>query len=34
MLSAILECVFYLVSAIVICGGLFVLACYDDRIID
>lgn len=34
MLSALLEIAFYLVSAIVICGGLFILACYDDRIID
>lgn len=28
------EIAFYIVAAIVVCGGLFVWACYEDRIID
>lgn len=34
MLSLLLEIAFYLIIALVGCGGLFILACYDDRIID
>ena len=34
MLSLLLEIAFYLVSALVIGGGLFVWVCYDDRFID
>lgn len=34
MLSLLLEIAFYLITALVGCGGLFILACYEDRIID
>lgn len=34
MLSIILEIAFYLITALVSCGGVFILACYEDRIID